>query len=416
MLLPTTDVLQRRISMTAELATHDTKAHVLVVNDEPVIRTILLHVLNDANFTVTTAKSSVEALDVLDTQRFDAIITDIMMPGMDGIELLSRIRQRDRELPVIILTGQPSLDSAIIAVREASFRYLKKPCAPEELCDTVREAAALYRLAILKRRALENFESSARQPSEPTSGSEQFDAALEGLWMAYQPIIHWPHKSLFGYEALVRTTAPTMGNPGLLFDAAERLGRVHELGRKIRCTVAGAVPDAPPDAVLFVNLHSADLNDEELFSTDTPLSEHAHRVVLEVTERASLERVKDVQGAMIKLRKLGFRIAVDDLGAGYAGLSSFSQLEPDIVKLDMSLIREINVSNRKASIVRSMIAVCARDLGTKVVCEGVETEAERDTLDSLGATLLQGYLFGRPERGFCAPCWLRQAPKDESLT
>ena len=67
-------------------------------------------------------------------------------------------------------------------------------------------------------------------------------------------------------------------------------------------------------------------------------------------------------------------------------------------------MRHSNVSSsRKSSIVRSMIAVCARDLGTGVVCEGVETEAERDTLDNLGATLLQGYLFGRPDRGFRTP-------------
>ena len=133
-------------------------------------------------------------------------------------------------------------------------------------------------------------------------------------------------------------------------------------------------------------------------------------MVLEVTERASLEQVGDVQGAMARLRKLGYRIAVDDLGAGYAGLSSFSQLEPDVVKLDMSLIRDIDASKRKTSIVRSMIAVCARDLGTKVVCEGVETEAEHNTLQGIGATLLQGYLFGRPEREFGSPN-LAAAPK-----
>ena len=389
--------------MNSKPATDDTKACVLVVDDEAVMRTSLSRILSDADFTVTTAQSGRAALGLLDAKQFDAIVTDIMMPEMDGMELLSRIRQRDRELPVIILTGHPTLDSAIIAVREASFRYLKKPFAPEELCNAVREAAAMYRLAILKRRALEDFESSAQPRSEPTKLSEQFDAALAGLWMAYQPIIDWPNKSLFGFEALVRSTGSALSNPGLLFDAAEQLGRVQELGRQIRRTVAGAVHEAPPDAAIFVNLHSADLNDEELFIAGTSLSEHANRVVLEVTERASLEHVKDVQGAMNKLRKLGYRIAVDDLGAGYAGLSSFSQLEPDIVKLDMSLIRDIHASNRKSSIVRSMIAVCARDLGTKVVCEGVETEAERDTLDSLGATLLQGYLLGKPGRGFHAP-------------
>ena len=117
-------------------------------------------------------------------------------------------------------------------------------------------------------------------------------------------------------------------------------------------------------------------------------------------ERASLDRVGDVRSRIGQLRELGFRIAVDDLGAGYAGLSSFSQLEPDIAKLDMSLVRGIDQSPRKGSIVRSMITVCTKELHTKLVCEGVETVAERDALLDLGADLLQGYLFGRPDREF----------------
>src|SRR6201999_4259426 len=132
----------------------------------------------------------------------------------------------------------------------------------------------------------------------------------------------------------------------------------------------------------------------------SPLTPYASHVVLEITERTSLSRIGDVRSCVGKLRELGFRIAVDDLGAGYAGLSSFSQIEPDVAKLDMSLVRGIDASPRKASIVRSMLTVCQRELGTYVVCEGVETEAERDTLTELGANLLQGYLFARPQRGF----------------
>ena len=112
--------------------------------------------------------------------------------------------------------------------------------------------------------------------------------------------------------------------------------------------------------------------------------------------------MKQPVSRIARLRALGFQIAVDDLGAGYAGLSSFSQLEPDIVKLDMSLVRGIDSSSSKSSLVRSMVQVCTRDLGMRVVCEGVETSAERDTLERLGATLLQGYLFAKPERGFRA--------------
>jgi EAL domain-containing protein (putative c-di-GMP-specific phosphodiesterase class I) len=137
--------------------------------------------------------------------------------------------------------------------------------------------------------------------------------------------------------------------------------------------------------------------------------------VLEITERASLERISDVRGRIRKLRDLGYRIAVDDLGAGYAGLSSFSQLEPDIAKLDMSLVRGIDSSPRKASIVRSMISVCKGELGTQVVCEGVETEKERDALAGLGAELLQGYLFGKPGPRFRTNSVFASSPRVDAV-
>jgi EAL domain-containing protein (putative c-di-GMP-specific phosphodiesterase class I) len=175
---------------------------------------------------------------------------------------------------------------------------------------------------------------------------------------------------------------------------------MQELGRVIRRSVATCIPAAPPRATIFVNLHAIDVGDEELFSASSPLSAYASRIVLEITERASLHRIGDLRERINKLRQLGYRIAVDDLGAGYAGLATFSQLEPDIAKLDMSLIRGIDTAPKKASIVRSMISVCREDLGTSVVCEGVETRAERETLEGLGADLLQGYLFGRPQRDF----------------
>jgi EAL domain-containing protein (putative c-di-GMP-specific phosphodiesterase class I) len=153
-----------------------------------------------------------------------------------------------------------------------------------------------------------------------------------------------------------------------------------------------------------VNLHSADLNDEDLYSADAPLSKIATRVVLEVTERASLYGVKNVVACIARLKVLGFQIAIDDLGAGYAGLTSFTQLEPRIAKLDMSLVRGVDADSRRQSIIRSMIRLCD-ELGMLVVAEGVETAAERDMLAKLGCDLLQGYLFARPERGFKAPRW-----------
>ena len=120
-------------------------------------------------------------------------------------------------------------------------------------------------------------------------------------------------------------------------------------------------------------------------------------MVLEITERASLDGIDDVRQRVARLRDLGYRIAVDDLGAGYAGLTSFAQLEPEVVKLDMALTRDVHVEPTKRTLVESMAGIC-RQMNIAVVAEGVESEAERDTLAAAGCGLFQGYLFGKPTR------------------
>ena len=125
-------------------------------------------------------------------------------------------------------------------------------------------------------------------------------------------------------------------------------------------------------------------------------------MVLEVTERAGLDDVKDARTRVEKLKKMGFRIAVDDLGAGHAGLASISQLEPDIVKLDMSLVRNVHNEPIKLRLVRSIVSTC-REMGFEVIAEGVETPEERDALAEVGLDIMQGYLFAVPARGFLPP-------------
>jgi EAL domain-containing protein (putative c-di-GMP-specific phosphodiesterase class I) len=100
-----------------------------------------------------------------------------------------------------------------------------------------------------------------------------------------------------------------------------------------------------------------------------------------------------------RLRKLGYRIAIDDLGAGYAGLNYFAQLTPEVVKIDMALVRNIDRETIKQRLVGSLVNLC-RGLDMLVVAEGVETADECNTIVELGCDLLQGYLFARPGRPF----------------
>jgi EAL domain-containing protein (putative c-di-GMP-specific phosphodiesterase class I) len=377
---------------------------VLAADDDDASRTLLARGLRAAGFDVITAANGREAVALLEQGPVDAVITDIVMPEMTGIQLLRAIRSRNADVPVVLITGSPDLESAMQAVKLGAMLYLTKPLDMEELKRVMARAVRLGRIARLKQEAL-SLSNEASLGGQDLLGLEaSFDRTLSTLWMAYQPIVRSADGSLFGYEALMRSDEPSLPHPGAILDAAERLGRVMELGSIVRARAAEGLRNAAPDALLFVNLHSRDLLDDALFAANQPLTAIASRVVLEITERAALDDVEDARERVAQLRKLGFRIAVDDLGAGYAGLTSFVTLEPEFVKLDMSLVRDIDQQPTKRSLVRSVTMLC-RELGLDVVAEGVETRAERDVVIDCGCDLVQGYLVARPGKPFPTPVW-----------
>ena len=155
---------------------------------------------------------------------------------------------------------------------------------------------------------------------------------------------------------------------------------------------------------LFINLHPRDLMDDHLVELLEMHPASSKRIILELTERASLDHIANLRERVEVLRNLGCRIAIDDLGAGYAGLSSFVQLEPDIVKLDMSLIRGCERSPLKQKLIGTLTEMC-NDMAFLVVAEGIETAEERDTVVRLGCHIVQGYRFGRPAPPFIAHTW-----------
>ncbi len=377
---------------------------VLVVDDEPALVRIIERQLTKAGYAISTACDGQRATELLSTCRFDAIVSDIDMPKMDGIRLLQAVRQQDPDVPVILMTGSPDLETAIQAITHGALLYLPKPIDMGDLQRAIARAVRLNRVAALKQEALTLINQGGYGVADPVALAGSFDRTLATLWMAYQPIVRVADRSLFGYEALLRSEEKALPHPGAVLDAAERLGRITELGRKIRAAACAPLSEQAPDSVLFVNLHATDLMDESLLSPESPLSAIASRVVLEITERASLERVTGARAKVAELRRLGFRIAIDDLGAGYAGLTSFATLEPEFVKLDMSLVRDVDKNPIKLKLIRSMTSLC-KDLGMMVVAEGIETVMERDVLVELGCDLLQGYLLGRPGRPFPTFSW-----------
>lgn len=313
----------------------------------------------------------------------------------------SALAQLAPHIPVVRLTQVPS---------RPTLAYLRAPSSTADILQALNQA--LWPIAEGQEAPAaagpQNPASSTAAITTPGYGlAEEFDLALASLYMAYQPIVDCAHGALFGYEALVRCAPGNLASPPALLAAAESLGRLQELSRQIRAQVAANMAQAPEHVAahkIFVNLHAQDLLDSSLFDSDAPLSAHAHRIVLEITERTPLEEVPEVLPRIARLRAMGYRIALDDLGAGYAGLSTFAQLEPEVVKLDMALVRDVEKSRTKRHIIVSMVQLCEK-LNIHVIAEGIETIAERDVLMALGCQLLQGYYFGRPQRGFSEPTY-----------
>lgn len=350
--------------------------NVLVVDDDDLFLRVCTTVLKRAGFNVEAVGDATKVVGTLAAGRFDAVVSDVRMPKVDGVQLLRAIRSHDAEMPVVLMSGQPTVEAAIQAIEHRALRLLQKPFEVDVLVDVVQKAVR------------------ARSSKAPLHMHEKLDRALATLHMAYQPIIGAQAGRTMAWEALVRCRDGASG-PLQLLEFAEKTERLPDLGRAIRNAVAADAVNLPDDCLLFVNLHPKDLDDPHLVSPDAPLSKIARRVVLEITERASLEEIDSLQAKLFALRSMGYRLAVDDLGAGYAGLSTFAAVEPDFVKLDGSLVRGVETSGKQQFVIASMIDL-ARELGSQVIAEAIETAEERRALATLGIEWMQGYHFAKP--------------------
>ena len=363
---------------------------VLFVDDNCRVTEGIRRALRDWPFEILTANSASEALRLMAEREIAVIVSDEQMPEMRGSELLAVVLERHPETVRLILTGKANLDTAIDAVNRAGVhRFLRKPVAPEELALCVSQALEAWE----SRRRYEVWKADVDAIDD--DAATRLDQALSGLRIAFQPIFSAAERRVFGYEALARVDGASVDHPQALFRLAGRLGRAEAVERLCRNKLAERIADAPRSTVFFVNVRPRSLNDESVLSGDEPLARYADRVVLEMTERESLREVTEIRTKVSRLRELGFRIAVDDLGAGYSGLGTLPLIEPDIVKFDMTLIRDIHRVPTKAGLVGSMAALC-RELGVKTVAEGIETVDEERRAVELGCDLLQGFFLARP--------------------
>lgn len=214
----------------------------------------------------------------------------------------------------------------------------------------------------------------------------------EEHYAVFQPIFHLENNKVWGYEALTRFNHLT-STPDKIFEQADELGLGVQLGV---ATVTRAIADSklfPKSMMINLNatptlILSGALN--EIFFGVQELS----RYVLEITEHVIVDDYQQIVQAIAPLRKRGMRLAVDDAGAGYASFRHILLLKPDIIKLDTSLIRDIDKSDEKQALTTALVAFSKRG-NHLLIAEGVETQEELEILRSLNVDLVQGYLFSK---------------------
>lgn len=252
----------------------------------------------------------------------------------------------------------------------------------------------LERLIYRGIREAANASRSIEQRERARKVADLRDSLRErGVYVDYHPIVYADTGEIFGYEALARGVMRSLRSPEVMFEVAEEADLIWELSRLCRSrALEGLGSYLKPGESLFINVDPHDFSDPafgELNVSDPT------RVVLEITERTAIKDYPKFRERLRGFREEGFRFAVDDAGSGYAGLGSIANLEPDFIKLDISLINAIDTNFIKQNLVETMVKF-ADDHGAKVIAEGVERAEEFRTVRDLGVHLVQGFFLHKP--------------------
>ncbi len=266
--------------------------------------------------------------------------------------------------------------------------YSRMPCADIGACnvDTLTHFAWLIG-QLLETRVL------AERARDTVVARLQSVIAGRKLTMVYQPVWDVARQQLVGYEALSRFAAEPVQTPDIWFGEAHTVDLGDSMEMLAIQKALEGLEQIPDGAYLAFNVSPQTILSGALEDglAGAPLS----RLVLEVTEHSSISDYGMISQSLSRLRAGGLRLAVDDAGSGYASFRHILKLKPDVIKLDQSLIRHIDHDPGCHALAVALIAF-ARETGSSVVAEGVETEAEMSTLRELGVDTAQGYLLGRP--------------------
>lgn len=377
----------------------------MIADDSDMVRDVLGRILGttDGLRLVGCATSADEAVKLAAETRPDVAIVDVSMPG-GGVLATIEIGKRSPATKVIALSGQDDHQQVMKMLEAGATGYLVKSDPIEKLIVSIREAVE-GRTVLSSGVAggvigeLLGQRRDARQVRDRDQDKrEKIEKILANpgtLEVVGQPIFDLVRNVPVGQEALSRFHVKPRRPTYRWFALAREVGLGLELELAAATQAVSLLKNLPDDQFIAINLSPSVVSSKRfrrLLDTTEP-----ERIVVELTEHLAVSNYDLLSRSLKEIRDFGVRIAVDDAGAGYSSLRHLLKLRPDIIKLDISLVKSIEAGQSQHRLVRGIVEY-ATGIDAWVIAEGIETEAERTSLLNLGISFGQGYLLARPRR------------------
>jgi EAL domain-containing protein (putative c-di-GMP-specific phosphodiesterase class I) len=345
---------------------------------------------------------------VSDTIRFRLKDEDLVVQGETGRSELLIALFRDGHDARFQREGLPELCRVLAPALQAHGHRVAHPYLRSNpnlgvgyafvMCNPTRGAATQIRAGIEEARG--DAELNARIAARERRRRFVSLLVAEQIYSVYEPIVEVTSRTVFGYEALARGPAGSeLQSPMVLFQRATEEGLVFELDTLCRRRGLEGALDLPRGTKLFLNfrpttIHDPSFHADSLRRTLDRCQLAPSDIVFEISEQESIDNywlfreVRDYYG------NLGFQIALDDTGAGYASLEAVMELSPEFIKVDRAFVQGIDQDSSRQELLRALHAVANR-IGSRIIAEGLDTLEELNTLGELGIPYGQGWLFGK---------------------
>jgi EAL domain-containing protein (putative c-di-GMP-specific phosphodiesterase class I)/CheY-like chemotaxis protein len=365
---------------------------VLIVDDEPAISQLLTIILGSHGYATKVAVTGKEALECI-SPSIDLVLLDMVLPDSEGINICQQIKanEKTKDIPIIVISGKQNKSDRIKSLYMGAEDYISKPFEPEEL---------FARMDVALRRNSGKLDENGASQQQRTATELKRIIDEESIKVRFQPIYFLKPMRLLGLEMLSRPqTTSSMLNPEVFFSAALKHGVYYEVEMiGWRKALKFASESFSGQEKLFLNCDPHLVESDKFKNVKQTFSGFgmsSNEIFLEITERSAVIAFDVFYERLREYRHDGFKIAVDDLGAGYSSLESIIEIRPEAIKLDKHIVNGVHKDTYKNSIIKLFVAFC-RENGIICVAEGIETKQDFDALIDLGVDAGQGYYLCSP--------------------